>query len=158
MRISKVGIIGAGTMGAGIAALAASVGLPVVLLDIPGADDPASPDRSKPARDGLERQRKAKPAAFLEPGAAARITIGNTADDLERLADCDWILEAIIEQPGPKQALFARLEAIAPDAIVTSNTSGSRWRSSSRAAHRGSGSASSARTTSIRRGICTCSS
>ncbi len=124
MRISKVGIIGAGTMGAGIAALAASVGLPVVLLDIPGADDPASPDRSKPARDGLERMKKAKPAAFMEPGAAARITVGNTADDLERLADCDWILEAIIEQPGPKQALFARLEAIAPDAIVTSNTSG----------------------------------
>ncbi|MFM9013221.1 MAG: 3-hydroxyacyl-CoA dehydrogenase NAD-binding domain-containing protein, partial [Gemmatimonadota bacterium] len=54
MRITKVGIIGAGAMGAGIAALAASAGLPVVLLDIPGADDAAHPDRSKPARDALE--------------------------------------------------------------------------------------------------------
>ena len=124
MRITKVGIIGAGAMGAGIAALAASAGLPVVLLDIPGADDPAHPDRSKPARDALERLKKAKPAAYMDASAARRITIGNTADHLGLLADCRWILEAIIEKPAPKQALFAQLETIAPDAIVTSNTSG----------------------------------
>lgn len=124
MRITKVGVIGAGAMGAGIAALAASAGLPVVLLDIPGADDAKSPDRSKPARDGLERARKAKPAAFLDASAVARITTGNTADHLGLLADCSWIVEAIIEKPKPKQELFAKLETIAPDAIVTSNTSG----------------------------------
>ena len=124
MRITKVGIVGAGAMGAGIAALAASAGIPVVLLDIPGADDPASKDRSKPARDGLERTRKAKPAAFMDPSAARRIVIGNTADHLALLADCSWICEAIIEQPAPKQALFAQIERLAPDAIVTSNTSG----------------------------------
>ncbi len=124
MRITKVGVIGAGAMGAGIAALAASAGLPVVLLDIPGSDDPSSPDRSKPARDGLDRARKAKPAAFMEPAAAARIVTGNTADDLGLLADCSWVCEAIIEKPAPKQELFARIESIAPDAIVTSNTSG----------------------------------
>ncbi len=124
MRITKVGVIGAGAMGAGIAALAASTGLPVVLLDIPGSDDPASPDRSKPARDGLERQRKIKPAAFMDPKAAALITTGNTADHLDLLRDCSWIVEAIIEKPAPKQELFAKLEQIAPDAIVTSNTSG----------------------------------
>ena len=124
MRITKVGVIGAGAMGAGIAALAASAGVPVVLLDIPGSDDPKSPDRSKPARDGLERTRKAKPAAFLDAAAHARITVGNTADHLELLADCSWICEAIIEKPEPKQELFAKLERIAPDAIVTSNTSG----------------------------------
>ena len=124
MRITKVGVIGAGAMGAGIAALAASAGLPVVLLDIPGADDPASPDRSKPARDGLERARKSKPAAFMDAAASSRITTGNTADHLALLADCSWIVEAIIEQPAPKQELFAKLERIAPDAIVTSNTSG----------------------------------
>ncbi|MDH5233311.1 MAG: 3-hydroxyacyl-CoA dehydrogenase/enoyl-CoA hydratase family protein [Gemmatimonadota bacterium] len=124
MRITKVGVIGAGAMGAGIAALAASAGLPVVLLDIPGADDPKSPDRSKPARDGLERARKAKPAAFLDTSASSRITTGNTADHLGLLADCSWIVEAIIEQPKPKQELFAKLEKVAPDAIVTSNTSG----------------------------------
>ena len=124
MRITKVGVIGAGAMGAGIAALAASAGLPVVLLDIPGSDDPKSPDRSKPARDGLERVRKSKPAAFLDAGAVTRITTGNTADHLALLADCSWICEAIIEKPEPKQELFAKLEQLAPDAIVTSNTSG----------------------------------
>lgn len=124
MRITKVGIVGAGAMGAGIAALAASAGLPVVLLDIPGSDDPASPDRSKPARDALERTRKGKPAAFMDAAAAARVVIGNTADDLALLADCSWVCEAIIEKPAPKQELFARLEQVAPDAIVTTNTSG----------------------------------
>ena len=124
MRITKVGVIGAGAMGAGIAALAASAGLPVVLLDIPGHDDPKHPDRSKPARDGLERVRKAKPAAFMDASAAARITTGNTADHLALLSDCRWICEAIIEKPAPKQDLFAKLEQLAPDAIVTSNTSG----------------------------------
>ena len=124
MRITKVGVIGAGAMGAGIAALAASAGLPVVLLDIAGSDDPASPERSKPARAGLDRARKAKPAAFMDAAASARITVGNTTDDLGLLADCSWICEAIIEQPGPKQELFAKLEKLAPDAVVTSNTSG----------------------------------
>ena len=94
MRITKVGVVGAGAMGAGIAALAASAGLPVVLLDIPGDDDPKHPDRSKPARDGLERVRKSKPAAFMDAKAAALITVGNTADHLELLADCSWICEA----------------------------------------------------------------
>ncbi len=124
MRITKVGVIGAGAMGAGIAALAASAGLPVVLLDIPGSDDPKSPDRSKPARDGLDRVRKARPAAFMDPAAHARIVTGNTADHLALLADCSWICEAIIEKPEPKQELFTKLEQLAPDAIVTSNTSG----------------------------------
>jgi 3-hydroxyacyl-CoA dehydrogenase len=124
MRITKVGVIGAGAMGAGIAALAASAGLPVVLLDIPGSDDPKSPDRSKPARDGLDRVRKSKPAAFLDAAAHSRIVTGNTADHLALLADCSWICEAIIEKPEPKQELFAKLEQLAPDAIVTSNTSG----------------------------------
>lgn len=124
MRITKVGVIGAGAMGAGIAALAASAGLPVVLLDIPGHDDPTHPDRSKPARDGLERVKKGKPAAFMDAKASALISVGNTADHLDRLADCSWICEAIIEKPAPKQELFAKIEQIAPDAIVTSNTSG----------------------------------
>lgn len=124
MRITKVGVIGAGAMGAGIAALAASAGLSVVLLDIPGHDDPKHPDRSKPARDGLDRVRKSKPAAFMDAKAAALITTGNTADHLALLADCSWICEAIIEKPAPKQELFAKLEKLAPDAVVTSNTSG----------------------------------
>ena len=124
MRITKIGVVGAGVMGSGIAALAASAGFPVVLLDIPGSDDPASSDRSAPAQKGLEKARKAKPAAFMDAARAALVITGNTADHLELLADCDWIVEVIVEQPAPKQALFARLEQIAPHAIVTSNTSG----------------------------------
>jgi len=120
MRIAKVGVIGAGAMGSGIAALAASAGLPVVLLDVPGETD-----RNSTARNALQKATKAKPAPFMDPARASNIRVGNTADDLALLADCDWIVEAIIEQLEPKQALFARLEPIvAPTAIVSSNTSG----------------------------------
>lgn len=118
MRIKKVGVVGAGTMGAGIAALAASAGVPVVLLDIPGQTD-----RLEFAKKGLERQLKIKPAAFMDKNRAALIELGNTEDHLDKLADCDWIVEAIIEKVEPKQALYARLEHIAPKAIVASNTS-----------------------------------
>jgi 3-hydroxyacyl-CoA dehydrogenase len=124
MRINKIGVVGAGIMGAGIAALAASVGIPVVLLDIPGSDDPKSPDRSKPAKAGLDKALKAKPAAFLDLDRASLVTTGNTADNLDLLGGCDWIVEAIIEKPVPKQELFTKLETISPNAIVTSNTSG----------------------------------
>ena len=122
MHIRKVGVIGAGVMGHGIAALCASAGLPTVLLDIPGSDDPKSPDRSAPARNGLAKALKNKPAAFMDATRAALVQTGNTADHLELLADCDWIVEVIIEQPRPKQELFEKLERIAPNAIVTSNT------------------------------------
>ena len=108
-------------MGSGIAALAASAGIPVVLLDIAAPEG----DRSFPAKSGLERAKKARPAAFMDPARAALIEIGNLDDDLDKLRDCDLVLEAIIEQPGPKQALYARLEPLLkPSAIVASNTSG----------------------------------
>lgn len=120
MHVTTVGVVGAGAMGSGIAALAASAGLRVVLLDIAG-----SPDRSAPAKTGLQKAIKAKPAAFMHPSAAARVRCGNTEDHLEWLADCDWIVEAIIELPEPKQTLFTRLEPLLkPTAVVTSNTSG----------------------------------
>jgi 3-hydroxyacyl-CoA dehydrogenase len=121
MRIRSLGIVGAGTMGSGIAALAASAGLPVVLLDIPGKNG----DRDGPARNGLERANKSKPAAFMDPGSATAIAIGNTEDDLDRLAGCDLVIEAIVEQVEPKRALYSRLEQVLPPhAIVASNTSG----------------------------------
>jgi 3-hydroxyacyl-CoA dehydrogenase len=120
MTIRTLGIIGAGTMGSGIAALAVSAGVPVVLLDIPGQ----RADRNAPARAGLERAKKAKPAAFMAADRAALIEIGNTDDHLDRLSRCDLVIEAIIEKLEPKQALFARLESIVPKhAIVASNTS-----------------------------------
>ena len=120
MRIRRLGVVGAGTMGSGIAALAASAGIPVTLLDVPGGGD-----RDAPAQAGLERARKAKPAAFMDPDRAALIDIGNTDDDLGRLADCDLVIEAIIEQIAPKRALYERLEKVLPEStIVASNTSG----------------------------------
>jgi len=119
MRIGKIGVIGAGAMGSGIAALAASAGFPVVLLDVPGETD-----KNGPARNGVQRALKGKPPQFMAPDRAALITIGNTADDLMLLADCDWIIEAIIEQPVPKRQLFEQLErVINTTAIVSTNTS-----------------------------------
>ena len=121
MRIGKLGVVGAGTMGGGIAALAASAGVPVVLLDVAASDGA----RDGVARNGLERAKRSKPAAFMDPDRAAMIRIGNIEDDLALLAECDLVVEAIIEQPEPKRALYARLEATLPEhAIVASNTSG----------------------------------
>src|SRR3954466_4178903 len=121
MRIRKLGVVGAGTMGAGISALAASAGIPVVLLDIAGKDA----DRNAPARAGVERMKKSKPAAFMDVDRAGPIDIGNLDDHLEKLAGCDLVVEAIIEQLEPKQALYARLEKLLPEhTIVASNTSG----------------------------------
>jgi 3-hydroxyacyl-CoA dehydrogenase len=121
MRIRKLGVVGAGTMGSGIAALAASAGIPVVLLDIPAPKG----DRNDVARGGLERAKKAKPAAFMDLTRAAVVTLGNTDDNLVMLADCDLVVEAIIEQLEPKKALYEKLEKILSSrAIVASNTSG----------------------------------
>jgi len=121
MRIRKLGVVGAGTMGSGIAALAASAGIPVVLLDIPAPKG----DRNDIVRGGLERARKAKPAAFMDQSRAAAILVGNTDDNLVMLADCDLVVEAIVEQLTPKRQLYEKLEKLLPaHTIVASNTSG----------------------------------
>src|SRR5262245_59608199 len=123
MHIRKVGIVGAGTMGGGIAALAVSAGVPVVLLDVPATGE--GKDRNAIVRAGLERATRSKPAAFMDPDRARAIRVGNTDDDLALLADCDLVVEAIIEQLEPKHALYERLEQLlAPHSIVASNTSG----------------------------------
>lgn len=120
MRIRSIGVVGAGTMGGGIAALAASAGVPVVLLDIPGERE-----RNEPAKRGLERALKSRPPSFMDTRHARLIITGNIKDDLALLADCDWIIEAVVEQPGPKRALYEQLEPLLGDrTIVSSNTSG----------------------------------
>ena len=86
MRMTTVGVVGAGAMGSGIAALAASAGCRVVLLDIPGDSDPKSPNRSAPAKNGLQKAIKSKPASFMEAAAVARVRTGNTEDHLQLLA------------------------------------------------------------------------
>lgn len=127
--IQRAAVIGAGIMGAGIAALLASAGIPTLLLDIvppdaSGATDPAV--RNTFALGGIERALKAKPAsAFFTARAAKLVTPGNTEDDLDKLAGVDWIVEAIVEEVGAKRDLFARIERVRkPGTIVSSNTSG----------------------------------
>jgi 3-hydroxyacyl-CoA dehydrogenase len=123
-RINKVAILGAGTMGARIAAHFANASVPSYLLDIvpPDADAPA---RSKIAAVGLDAVKKSKPAAFMDSSLARLITIGNFEDDLKKLAEVDWIIEAVVENPDIKRSLLRKVEAIRkPGTIVTTNTSG----------------------------------
>jgi 3-hydroxyacyl-CoA dehydrogenase len=121
MEINKAAVIGAGVMGGGIAAHIANAGVPVLLLDIVPA---GAADRSALAKGALQRMLKADPAPFMTREAARLITSGNIEDDLAALAEVDWIVEAIVEEPGAKQALYRRLEAVRrPGAIVSSNTS-----------------------------------
>ena len=129
--IRRVGVIGAGVMGSGIAAHLANAGVPAILLDIVPPDLAEADKENRAARNrfaagGLEKAIKARPAAFFHPSYARLVEVGNTEDDLGKLADCDLIIEAIIEKVAPKRALFEKLEAIAPNAIVASNTSGLR--------------------------------
>src|SRR5271166_4800560 len=123
-RINKVAILGAGTMGARIAAHFANAGIPSLLLDIVPADADG-PARNKIAAAGLESARKSKPAAFMEPGLAGLVSVGNFEDDLKKLAEVDWIIEAVVENLEIKRALLKRVEAIRkPGTIITTNTSG----------------------------------
>jgi 3-hydroxyacyl-CoA dehydrogenase len=128
-EIKKAAVIGAGIMGAGIAAHLANVGIPSVLLDVVPPDAQESHDRAARNRitqTGLERALKARPAsAFYDERAARLITVGNVEDDLERLADADWIVEVVIEQLEAKRQTYARVEQVRkPGSIVSSNTSG----------------------------------
>ena len=127
-RIHKVAILGAGTMGARIAAHFANAGVPSLLLDIVPPDAPpdaAGPARNRFAAAGLEGARKSKPAAFFEASLAKLVTIGNFDDDLKRLADVDWIIEAVVENLEIKRTLLKKVESIRkPGTIVTTNTSG----------------------------------
>src|ERR1035438_8011240 len=100
-RIHKVAVLGAGTMGARIAGHFANAGVPSLLLDIvpPDADGPA---RNQIATGGLGGARKSKPAAFFEASLSRLVTVGNFDDDLKQLAEVDWIIEAIVENPEIK--------------------------------------------------------
>ncbi|MBP2314336.1 3-hydroxyacyl-CoA dehydrogenase/enoyl-CoA hydratase family protein [Azospirillum soli] len=116
--VRKVAVIGAGSMGSGIAAQFANGGVPVLLLDVAGR----GADRAAPARAGVERQVKAQ--GFMAPSAAALVSVGCIEDDLAAVADADWIVEAVIEDLAVKRDLFARLDAVRkPGAVVSSNTS-----------------------------------
>jgi len=121
MEIKKVAVIGAGVMGAGIAAHISNAGIPVVLLDIvpEGADN-----RNVIAEGAVAKMLKTQPAPFMHKKNARLITTGNIEDDLELLADCDWIIEAVIERLDIKQDLYRKIDGVrASGSVVSSNTS-----------------------------------
>jgi 3-hydroxyacyl-CoA dehydrogenase len=123
-RINKVAVLGAGTMGARIAAHFANAGVPSYLFDIvpPDADGAA---RNKIAAAGLDAAKKSKPPAFMEASHARLVTVGNFEDDIKKLADVDWIIEAVVENLDIKRALLKKVEAVRkPGTIITTNTSG----------------------------------
>ena len=120
MAIERCAVLGAGLMGSGIAAHLANAGLPVLLLDMPAKEGP----RSAVAMGAIERLKKADPQPLMTPDAARLITPGNFDDDLPKLAECDWIIEVIIEDLGAKRAMYDRIDAVRkPGSIVSSNTS-----------------------------------
>jgi 3-hydroxyacyl-CoA dehydrogenase len=113
--IRRVAVLGAGTMGARIAGHLANAQIPSVLLDV-------SRDA---ARKGLEAALKGRPAAFFVPESAGLVTTGSFDDDLAKIGDCDWIVEAVTENLAIKRALYDRvIPHRAPGAIVSTNTSG----------------------------------
>jgi 3-hydroxyacyl-CoA dehydrogenase len=134
--IRKVAVLGAGTMGARIAAHLANASVPCLLLDIvpkeltraegaKGLRLDAPQVRNRLAQAGLEAALKSRPAAFYVPEAARMITTGNLEDHLAGLQDCDWIIEAVTEDRAVKRALLERVQPLrAPEAMVSSNTSG----------------------------------
>ena len=117
----QVAVIGAGVMGAGIAAHIANAGVEVLLLDIVPE---GSEDRDVIAKAALARMKKAKRAPFMDGRAMGRVTTGNIEDHLDKLEACDWIIEAVVERLDIKQALYAKIEKHRrPNSIVSSNTS-----------------------------------
>lgn len=113
-RFKKVCVVGAGVMGSGIAAQLANAGISCLLLDV-----------KDQAKAGLQKALKLKPASFFTPKHADFIETGSLETDLPRVKECDWVVEAIVENIEIKKDFFAKLEALVnPDTVITSNSSG----------------------------------
>jgi len=113
--VKKVCVIGAGTMGSGIAAHLANLGFQVTLLD-------ATPQS---ITEAFERAKMAKPALFYLPERAMEIRLGNTIENLDWVSEADWVCEAIVERSGTKRSLYSRIDPLLrPDAMISTNTSG----------------------------------
>jgi len=120
MSFKKVAVIGAGTMGAGIAGQVANAGVEVLLLDLPGDFDAVN----ALAERGYQRLLDPDQPGLMSKQAGQLITLGNTRDDFDRLADCDWVAEAVVERLDVKKDLYKRLDQVCNHgAIITSNTS-----------------------------------
>jgi 3-hydroxyacyl-CoA dehydrogenase len=121
MNIQKVAVIGAGVMGVSIAAHISNAGIPVYLLDIVPKD---AANRNIIAETAIQKLLKAEPAPFMHKNNARLVTPGNIEDHLHWLADADWVIEAVIEDPQIKKSLYQKLEAVCrKDCLISSNTS-----------------------------------
>ena len=150
--IRRVAVLGAGTMGSRIAAHFANAGIPSLLLDIVA---PGAADRNTAAKKGLEAAWKGRPGGFFTDALPALITPGNFEDDLEKIADCDWIIEAVTEKLDVKRELWTRVAAVRTPAPSSPPTrAASRSRSSPMASPKSFAGSSSARISLIRRVIC----
>jgi 3-hydroxyacyl-CoA dehydrogenase len=136
LRIEKAAVLGAGTMGAQIAAHLANAGIPVLLLDIApreltldeqakGLTLDSRAVRNRIAQGGLDAAKKAKPAAFFAADRAALVSVGNFTDDMKGLKDCDLVIEAVVENLEIKRKLYAEVEQHRrAGSVIASNTSG----------------------------------
>src|SRR5262249_11248511 len=136
LTIQKAAVIGAGNMGAQIAAHLANVGIPSLLMDIVPAEllpeeqqrglSLQSPEvRNRITKSLFERAKNLSPAPLFVPEAASLIRIGNVEDNLPEIRDADWVVEAVLEKMELKKSVHAKIAANArPDALVTTNTSG----------------------------------
>lgn len=136
LRLRRAAVLGAGVMGSAIAAHLANAGIPVSLLDVvPGelTDEEQRrgltlahpPVRNRLAAAGRERALRAQPAAFFSPGLAQLVDVGNLDDHLARIAEVDWVIEAVVEDLQVKRQLLSRVESHwKPGIIVSTNTSG----------------------------------
>ena len=129
-HISKVAVLGSGVMGSGIACHFANIGLQVIMLDIVPFDLKEEEKGNRAARnrivDGaLKTALKSKPAPLYDKGFAKRIQTGNFDDDFDKISDCDWIIEVVIERLDIKQQVFEKVDKFRKKgALITSNTSG----------------------------------
>ncbi|MCH2083207.1 MAG: 3-hydroxyacyl-CoA dehydrogenase/enoyl-CoA hydratase family protein [Saprospiraceae bacterium] len=129
-RIKKVAVLGSGVMGSGIACHFANIGLEVLMLDIVPFDLKEEEKGNKVARNrivngALKATLKAKPAPLFDKAFASRITTGNFDDDFEKIGDCDWIIEVVVERLDIKKQIFEKVDQYRKaGSLVTSNTSG----------------------------------
>lgn len=120
-KIEKVAVIGSGVMGSQIAAHLANAGFPVLLMDIVPE---GATDRNQLAKGAIEKLKSMDPAPFMHKEFVKRVTPCNLADDLNRLSEMDWIVEAIIENPTIKADLYKKIDSVRkPGSIISSNTS-----------------------------------
>ncbi len=129
-RIKKAAVLGSGVMGSAIAAHFANIGLDVIMLDIVpfnlSEDELKDPKvRNRIVNGSLAASIKSKPAPLYDKKFASRIQTGNFDDNFEEIADCDWIIEVVIERLDIKQQIFEKVDKYRkPGSLVTSNTSG----------------------------------